>query len=58
MTNKNQTIHRRVEVPFRVLVVKADPDFEKDKRNEIEYEFTRRKFYALNSNKRGPYDHP
>jgi len=47
---------RRVEIPFKSLVLKRDPTYEQDKRNELEYEFPNgRKFYSRNSYRRGPY---
>jgi len=41
--------------PWLVLVTKADPNFERDKHHEIEYEFSGRWFYADRS-KRGAYE--
>jgi hypothetical protein len=48
---------RTIEIPFRWLVRRADPDFDKDRRSEPEYEFGggRRRFSA-NRAKRGAYD--
>jgi hypothetical protein len=40
--------------PWLVLVTQADPNFARDKRHEIEYEFSGRFFYADRS-KRGAY---
>jgi hypothetical protein len=40
--------------PWLVLVTRADPNFERDKHHEIEYEFSGRWFYADRS-KRGAY---
>jgi hypothetical protein len=47
---------RSIEIPFRVMVRKADPDFDKDRRIEPEYEFAggKRRFSADRS-KRGAY---
>lgn len=45
---------RSIEIPFKVLVVRADPDFERARRNEIFYEFTGRTFRGDNS-KAGAY---
>lgn len=42
-------------VPFKSFVVQADPDFERAKRNEIFYEFTRRIFTG-NNQTAGPYN--
>jgi hypothetical protein len=47
---------RTIEIPFRKIVTGADPDFDKDRRREPEYEFAggRRRFTADRS-KRGAY---
>ena len=39
----------RIEFPFKVLVIRADPAFERAKRNELQYEFTGRDFRGDNS---------
>lgn len=39
----------RLEMPFKVLVIRADPDFERAKRREVQYEFTGRIFRGDNS---------
>jgi hypothetical protein len=44
-----------IDVPYRTLVIKADPDFERDARNVTEYEFTRRRFTA-NPAERGAFN--
>jgi hypothetical protein len=41
-------------LPWLSLVTQADPNFERDKHHEIEYEFSGRWFYADRS-KRGAY---
>lgn len=41
-------------IPFKSMVVNADPDFEHAKRNEPFYEFTGHTFSGDNS-KKGPY---
>ena len=43
-----------IEVPWKALVLRADPDFERELRNEVEYEFPHRTFTA-NRAKRGAY---
>lgn len=43
-----------VEVPFKALVVRADPDYERDKRWEPFYETSGRTFYG-NNQTAGPY---
>lgn len=46
---------RSISIPFKTLVLRADPDYERAKRKELEYEFSNgRKFYA-NPAVRGPY---
>ena len=53
------TVTKRIEIPWKTLVVKADPDYEKLKRDELEYTFSgNRAFTSKNSNKRGPYGPP
>lgn len=49
MTAPNYPQPRRIEVPFKVLVTRADPDFERAKRNEVFYEFTGRVFKGDNA---------
>lgn len=43
-----------VSRPWLVMVAQADPNFQRDKHHEIEYEFTGRRFFADRS-KRGAY---
>jgi hypothetical protein len=48
---------RRIEIPLKALMLRKDPTYEQDKRNEPEYEFPHgRVFMSRNSNKRGPYN--
>lgn len=43
-------------MPWKTLVVKADPDYERLKRDELEYVFSpNREFKSRNSNTRGIY---
>jgi hypothetical protein len=52
---------RTIEIPFRWLVRKNDPDFEKDRLYEPEYEFGGgRRTFTAKRNVRGAYDgsHP
>jgi hypothetical protein len=44
-----------IEMPYQALVVQADPDIERLKRNEIEYEFSGRSFRA-DPTQRGAYN--
>jgi hypothetical protein len=46
---------RDLTLPYLVMVHRADPDFERQKRKEIEYKFTGRTFSA-DPSKRGPYE--
>lgn len=46
---------RSISVPWRVVVLKEDPDYEREVRNHMEFEMSNgRKFYG-NPAKRGPY---
>lgn len=42
-------------MPFKVLVQRADPDYERDKRNQVEFEFSNGRVFKHNPNTRGPY---
>lgn len=46
---------RSVSVPFKTLVVRADPDFEQAKRREVFYEFSNGRVFRENNAKQGPY---
>lgn len=43
------------EIPFVALVSQIDPSWNRNKHWEVEYEFTRRRFFN-NPYKAGPYD--
>lgn len=45
---------RTLQIPFKSLVLKADPEFEQAKRKEPFYRFTRRSFDE-NTAIQGPY---
>lgn len=45
---------KTINIPWRVLVHRADPNFEHEKRHEVQYRFTGRTFYA-NPATSGPY---
>jgi hypothetical protein len=48
---------RTIEIPFRWLVRKSDPDYDKDRRSEPEYEFgSGRRVFRANRATRGAYD--
>jgi len=49
MTAPNYPQPKRLEMPFKVLILRADPDFEQAKRNEVFYEFTGRRFRGNNA---------
>jgi hypothetical protein len=44
-----------VSVPFMAWITEADPNFQAEKRREVEYETTRRVFFA-DRTKRGAYE--
>ena len=46
---------RSREVSWLTLVLRADPDYYREKRNEIEYEFPNGKTFYGDSNTRGAY---
>ena len=46
----------RFELPYLSLVVRADPNFEVEKRREIEYEFSNGVVFRANRAKRGAYE--
>lgn len=47
---------RSISIPFRVLVQRKDPDWERDRRNEIEFEFSNGRVFRQNPAIRGPYE--
>ena len=49
---------RTLEVPYKVMVLRADPDFEAAKRKEPFYEFTGRRFDADTSHQGAYSDVP
>lgn len=46
---------KSVNRTWKTLVLKADPDFEAQKRNEIEYEFSNKREFRANPATRGAY---
>ncbi len=44
-----------LQIPWLALIMRADPDWARNKAREPEYEFTRRDFYC-NNNIQGPYN--
>lgn len=55
MTAPRNTSTKSVDRTWKTIVVAADPDFEAQKRREVEYEFKGRTFSA-NRAQRHPYD--
>lgn len=45
---------KTLEMPYKILVLRADPDFEAMKRKQPSYEFTGRTFFENPANQ-GPY---
>jgi hypothetical protein len=56
MTTRYNPPHRvkTLQIPYKVLVLRHDPDFEQAKRKEPFYEFTGRRFDE-NTAVQGPY---
>jgi hypothetical protein len=46
---------RSIDVPWRALVARADPDHAKKKTREVEYEFSNGRRFVGNPDRRGPY---
>jgi hypothetical protein len=47
---------RSIEVPWKVLVLRKDPDYERQKRDQLEYQFSNgRQFRTTNPDNRGAY---
>jgi hypothetical protein len=53
-SDRTQPRVKSVTIPWRSIVIRADPDYEKTKRNEVEYEFSKRVFTG-NMARRGAY---
>jgi hypothetical protein len=53
---KPPTKVRTLQMPFKVLVVRADPNFEWGKRHEPFYEFSNGRRFNENTAVQGPYD--
>jgi hypothetical protein len=49
---------KTLEIPWKVLVLRADPNFEQAKRKEPFYEFTGRRFSANTANQGAYSDAP
>lgn len=46
---------RNLNLPFKVLVQRADPDFERARRKVTEYEFSNGRKFEANPDNRGAY---
>ena len=46
---------RRIEFPYKTHVLKADPDFEQQKRSEVTYEFSNGRVFRANPATTGAY---
>ena len=46
---------KSISIPWKALVQRHDPDLERDKRNEIEYQFSNGRTFRANPATRGPY---
>lgn len=44
-----------ISIPWRTMVLRRDPDFEKDRRNELEYKFSNGREFRADPAKRGAY---
>jgi len=45
-----------VSIPFRTIVIRADPDFERAKRREVYYCFSNGRTFRGDNATDGPYD--
>lgn len=46
---------RVINIPFKALVQRADPDFERARRKVVEYEFSNGRKFEANPDNRGAY---
>lgn len=44
-----------INIPWKAMVVKKDPDFEREKRDQVEFRFSNGREFRGNPNTRGPY---
>ena len=52
---KPPTKVKTISIPLKVLVVRADPDFERETRWEPFYEFSNGRVFIERNDKQGPY---
>ena len=46
---------KNINVPWKWIVLQQDPDLERDKRRELEYQFSNGREFRADPAKRGPY---
>jgi hypothetical protein len=46
---------RSISIPWRALIQRWDPDYEKDKRDQVEFQFSNGRQFKHNPETRGPY---
>lgn len=46
---------RSLTVPWRALIQRWDPDYEKERREQVEFRFSNGREFKHNPEKRGPY---
>jgi hypothetical protein len=44
-----------IDIPWKVFVLRRDPDYEREKRNQLEYQFSNGRQFFANQDHRGPY---
>lgn len=55
-TRTHEMTARTLNLPWRSIVNKADPEREREIRNEVEYEFSNGRKFRGNPKTRGPYE--
>lgn len=46
---------RSLTIPFKTLIQRADPDYDREKRDVVEYQFSNGRVFKHNPSTRGPY---
>ena len=46
---------RSIDIPFKTLVLRADPDWQRAKTDEVEYQFSNGREFRANPETRGAY---
>jgi hypothetical protein len=44
-----------INIPWKALVLKRDPDYEREKRDQLEYQFSNGREFRANPDNRGAY---